>query len=171
MEFSKFSYGWGDKPNACPVCNEKTVYEVATFQGRASYVGGMFEWACWHLLKEGYGITSRPTSESTRLYDLEIRPDVVIEAKGSPTYIINPDGSHSRLGRAGMMRTDTEKKAFANAKKWHTRFPDGYFFILTNALPNHLLAYRNREIRAIYDVTKKSQLESFISDLKAIGTA
>jgi hypothetical protein len=169
MEHKKFSYGWGDKPDSCPVCGEKYIYEVATFQARASYVGEMFQWAFWLLLKNHCGITARPTSDVTRLYDLEIRPDIVIEAKGSPAYIINPDETHSHLDRPGMMRSDTEKKAFANAKKWNERFPSGHFFIVTNAIPNELLGYRDSTVKAIYDVTKKSQLESFIADLTAIG--
>lgn len=169
MELSKFSYGWGDKPDTCPVCGEKTIYEVATFQARATYVGEMFQWAFWLILKNNYGITARPTSDSTRLYDLELRADVVIEAKGSPSYIINPDGSHSNLDRPGLMRSDTEKKAFANAKKWNERFPNGHFFVVTNALPLHLQRYRNSTVKAIYDVTKKNQLESLIADLKDVG--
>jgi len=169
MELSKFSYGWGDKPAFCPKCGERTIYEVATFQARASYVGEMFQWAFWLLLKNKYGITARPTSDSTRLYDLELRPDVVIEAKGSPAYLINPDGTHSNLDRPGMMRSDTEKKAFANAKKWNERFPDGHFFIITNAIPKHLHGYRNTTVKAIYDVTKANQLKSLMLDLKEIG--
>jgi DNA-directed RNA polymerase subunit RPC12/RpoP len=169
MELNKFSYGWGDKPNTCPKCGEKTVYEVATFNARASYVGEIFQWAFWLLLKNYYGITARPTSDTTRLYDLEIRPDVVIEAKGSPKYIINQDGTHSKLERAGMLRSDTEKKAFANAKKWSMQFPNGHFFVVTNALPPRLSGYRNSTVKAILDVTKKNQLESLIADFKAIG--
>ncbi len=171
MELKKFSYGWGDKPDTCPVCGERYVYEVATFQARATYVGEEFQWAFWLLLNKNFGITARPTSDVTRLYDLEIKTDVVIEAKGSPDYIINPDGTHSHLDRPGMMRSDTEKKAFANAKKWNERFPKGHFFIVTNAIPNHLHGYRNATVKAIYDVTKKSQLESFVLDLKEIGIA
>ncbi len=169
MELGKSSYGFGDKPAKCPTCKEATVYEIATFNARASYVGEMFQWAFWLLLKNQYNIAARPTSDTTRLYDLEIRPDVVIEAKGSPDYIINPDGSHSKLDRPGMMRSDTEKKAFANAKKWNERFPNGHFFVVTNAVPTHLHGYRNSTVRAIYDVTKKSQLESLIADFRAIG--
>lgn len=169
MELGKFSYGWGDKLNECPQCNEKTTYEVATFQARASYVGEVFQWAFWLLLKNKYNIVARPTSDTTRLYDLEIRPDVVIEAKGSPEYVINPDGSHSKMDRPGMQRSDTKKKAFANAKEWSMRFPKGHFFVVTNAIPNELRSYRNDIVKAVYDVTKKNQLESLISDLKAIG--
>ncbi len=148
---------------------KKTVYEVATFNARASYVGEMFQWAFWLLLKNNYRITVRPTPDTTRLYDLEIRPDVVIEAKDSPKYIINQDGTHSKLERAGMLWSDTEKKAFANAKKWSMQFPNGSFFVVTNTLPNKLSGYRNSIVKAIYDVTKKNQLESLIADLKAIG--
>jgi hypothetical protein len=169
MELNKASFGFGDKPDICPSCGKKTTYEVATFNARASHVGEMFQWAFWLLLKNYYGIDSRPTSNTTRLYDLEIRPDVVIEAKGSPRYVINQDGSHSKLERAGMMRSDTEKKAFANAEKWNKQFPNGHFFVVTSALPNHLHGYRSNTVKAIYDITKKSQIESLIADLKTIG--
>jgi hypothetical protein len=169
LELSKYSAGWGDKPKTCPQCGEKATYEVATFQARASYVGEMFQWAFWLLLKREFKIEAKPTSDTTRLYDLELRPDIVIEAKGSPDYLINPDGTHSRLGVPGMMRSDTKKKAFANAKAWNMRFPKGHFFVVTNAIPNELLSYRDDTIQAIYDVTKKNQLESLISDLKGIG--
>jgi hypothetical protein len=69
----------------------------------------------------------------------------------------------------GMQRSDTKKKAFANAKEWSMRFPKGHFFVVTNAIPNELRSYRNDIVKAVYDVTKKNQLESLISDLKAIG--
>ena len=159
------TYGWGDKPRKCDVC-EKPVYEVGTFQARASYVGDVFDYACQCLLQEKYGISTTPTSTSTKLYDFEVRNDIVIESKGSPKYVINPDGTRSILARAGMLRTDTEKKAFANATKWRRLFPNGWFFIVTNALPPHLRAYRNDAVTAIYDVTKKSQLDRFVGELR-----
>lgn len=168
MALNRFSYGWGDKPNSCPKCGKST-YEVATFQARASYVGSAFEYACVYLLKHSFDIDAKPTSEATRLYDFEIKPNLVVEAKGSPHYILNPDGSKSSLGRAGMTRSDTKKKAFANATEWRRRFPDGHFFIITNALPNELYAYRNDKIRAIYDITKARQLNDFVAELKSLG--
>lgn len=140
----------GDKPKTCHICDQK-VYEVGTFQARASYSGAVFDYACQYILNEKYGINTNPTSDSTRLYDFEIRNDIVVESKGSPKYVLNPDGTRSDLDRAGMLRSDTEKKAFANAKKWHNRFPNGSFYVITNTLPNHLRAYRNETITAILE--------------------
>jgi len=163
----KFSYGWGNKPKSCPKCGKPT-YEVATFQARASHVGRAFQYACRYLLKEYYGIDAALTGEKTPLYDLEIRADVVVEAKGSPESIVNPDKSKSSLGRAGMSRSDTEKKAFANATEWKKRFPKGHFFILTNSLPIRLRAYKDEKIDAILDITKKSQLDEFAAVAKKL---
>jgi hypothetical protein len=56
------------------------------------------------------------SSEQTRLYNFEIKNNVVVEAKGSPEYIVKPDGSKSKLRRAGMLRSDIKKKAHANSR-------------------------------------------------------
>src|SRR5208282_1288643 len=98
-------------------------------------------------------------------YDLEIRPDLVIEMKGSPEFVINPDKTKSALDRAGMSRSDTHKKAFASATEWKRRFPKGHFFILTNSLPVSLRAYKDEKIDGIFDVTKKNQLDEFVSEV------
>lgn len=167
LAVGRCNYGWGDKPKKCHVCNNR-VYEVSTFNARASYSGAVFDYGCQYLLSEVYDIATNPTSDATRLYDFEIKNDIVVESKGSSKYVLNPDGTRSTLGRPGMMRSDTEKKAFANAKKWHDRFPNGSFYILTNALPNHLRAYRDETIAAILDFTKKSQVESFVGEIRAL---
>lgn len=162
------NYGWGDNIRKCKVCRNNT-YEVATFQARASYVGDMFEYACLHLLTKKFGFKATRSSDQTRLYDFEIKNNVVVEAKGSPEYIVNPDGSKSKLDRPGLLRTDTKKKAFANAAEWHDHFPNGHFFIITNALPHELRAWRDETISAIYDVTKESQLRKFVDELKSLS--
>ncbi len=158
------NYGWGDNPRKCKVCHKHT-YEVATFQARAPYAGAMFEYACFHLITKKFGVKASLSSGQTRLYDFEIKNNVVVEAKGSPEYIVNPDGSKSKLGRAGLLRTDTKKKAFANAAEWHKRFPEGHFFIISNAIPNELRAWRDDKIYAIYDVTKAIQLQKLIDEI------
>jgi len=163
----KTTYGWGDKPESCPKCGNST-YEVATFQARASHVGRAFQYACRHLLRESYGINAELTGDKTPLYDLEIRPDLVIEAKGSPEFVLNPDKSTSSLGRAGMSRSDTHKKAFANATEWKRRFSKGHFFILTNSLPLSLRAYKDEKIDGIFDITKENQLDDFVSETKRL---
>jgi hypothetical protein len=141
------------------------VYLLATFNARASYVGDAFEYACFYLLKEKFGFNPKITGERTRLYDFELKTDVVVEAKGSPDHIINPDGTHTKLGRPGMSRSDTKKKAFANGEEWNKRFPNGSFFIITNSMPSNLTSYRSRTITGIYDVTKKKEIEQFTSEL------
>lgn len=161
------SYGWGDKPKFCPECGKPT-YEVATFQARASHVGRAFQYACRYLLKETYGISVELTGDKTPLYDLEIKPDLVIEAKGSPEFVVNPDKSKSSLVTPGMSRSDTHKKAFANATEWKRRFPNGHFFILTNSLPVSLRAYKDEKVDGIFDITKKNQLDEFVSETKRI---
>lgn len=166
IALNKLSAGYGKKPAKCPNCR-KPVYEVATFQARASYSGDAFMYASLYLLKEKYGLNLKPTSLATRLYDLELTHDLVIEAKGSPVSVINPDGSKSILGRAGMSRTDTKKKAFANAEEWRERVPNGEFFIITNSMPNSLQAYHSDTVSGIYDISKRIQLEKFVSELQA----
>ena len=161
------TYGWGDKPESCPKCHNPT-YEVATFQARASHVGRAFQYACRYLLQESYGVRADLTGDKTPLYDLELKADVVIEAKGSPEFVTNPDRSTSSLGRAGMSRSDTHKKAFANASEWKRRFPKGHFFILTNSLPANLRAYKDEKIDGIFDITKKNQLDAFVSETKRL---
>jgi hypothetical protein len=158
------NYGWGDNPKKCKVCRKNT-YEVATFQARAPYAGSMFEYACFHLITKKFGVKATLSSEQTKLYDFEIKNNVVIEAKGSPESIRNPDGNRSKLGRAGLLRTDTKKKAFANAAEWHKRFPQGHFFIISNAIPNDLRAWRDDKIYAIYDVTNANQLNKLIDEI------
>ncbi len=166
----KYSNGWGDKPKSCPKCGKPT-YEVATFQARASHAGRAFQYACRYLLKESYQINAELTGERTPLYDFEIRPDLVIEAKGSPEFVVNPDNSQSLLVTPGMSRSDTHKKAFANATEWKRRFPNGHFFILTNSLPVKWRAYKDEKIDGIFDITKKTQLDEFVSETKRLMTA
>ncbi len=162
------SFGWGEKPQRCPQCKESKTYEVATFQGRASRMGSIFAWSFYYLMDKNFSFKIYPTPEGTNTHDFEITQAIAIETKGSPSYIINPDGTRVALGEPGLMRTDTEKKAFANAAKYRQRKPDGYFCIVTNALPKRLLRYSDRDINAIYDITKKEQLELFLRDIKEI---
>jgi hypothetical protein len=161
------NYGWGDKPVKCEECGNPT-YEVGTFQARSSYVGNTFEHACHYLLTTKFGITVRISGRQSRLYDLLVKNNVVIETKGGPRYVMNPDGSKSKIDRIGMERTDTEKKAFENASKWRKHFPNGYFYILTNAIPRQLREHHDDKITAIYNVTKERDMTKFADELKSL---
>jgi hypothetical protein len=161
------NYGWGDKPRRCTACQNPT-YEVGLFQARSSLVGNTFEHACRHLLETKYGIKVSISGKKSRLYDLLVKNNVVIETKGGPRHVINPDGSKSKIDRIGMERSDTEKKAFENASKWRKNFPNGYFYILTNAIPRHLWEHHDEKITAIYNVTKEREMKKFADELKSL---
>ena len=66
-----------------------------------------------------------------------------------------------------MMRSDTEKKAFDNARNFMGSNPTGTFFIVTNALPPRLVGHRGDNVDGIFDVTKKEQLDSFVREAKS----
>lgn len=166
MVSNNLSYGYGKKPNKCPTCDSLSLYEVATFQARASYLGTMFTWSVYHILKHHYNLPVYVIPEGAKTHDLEITQNIVIEAKGSPSHITTPNGSKYALNRPGLMRTDTEKKAFANGATYKQRNPNGYFCIVTNAIPKKLLRYSSRDVNAIYDVTKKAHIDLLINDIK-----
>jgi hypothetical protein len=161
------SYGHGDNPRVCDKCGGRTS-PIGNFQARSGLVGKTFMYACYYLLTEKFKLSMTMSHADTRLYDLEVTNDVVIEAKGSPRVVANIDGSTSRLSRPGMRRSDTEKKAFANAEKWHALFPDGHFYILTNAIPDDLRGFRSRNVSAICDITNVNQLRKFVKELRGL---
>lgn len=162
LELDK-NYGWGNNPRKCKVCHKNT-YEVATFQARASYVGAMFEYASFHLLTKKFGIKMTLSSEQTRLYDFEIKNNVVVEAKGSPEYIVNPDGSKSKLGRAGMLRSDTKRKHLPMQQNGINVFRTDIFSLLL--MPCRMsFAHGVTKIDTIYDITNANQLNKLIDEL------
>ena len=155
---------WGDKPSKCPVCGDSATYSVATFQGRASRYGKIFVVALQHLAQSHYQLNLRDTPGNTKTHDLEVTPKVAVEAKGSARKIILPNRSTYPLSRPGMVRSDTEKKAFDNARNFMRSNPTGVFFIVTNALPPRLVGHRGDNVNGIFDVTKTDQLESFVRE-------
>lgn len=161
MSKEKLTYGWGkSQPKKCPKCGKPSIYAVGTFQAWAKPSGDIFEVAFEHLIKEisDLPITRTP---SARLYDLKVTDGIKIEAKGSAGTITNPNGSTSRLTRPGLKRSDTEKKAFANAEEYKSHYPDHKFFIVTNAIPSGLTT-KGRIADGLFNATKKKDLDSFI---------
>ena len=156
----------GLKPQRCPRCSAP-VFQIGTFQSRASRMGKAFEFAFMYLMSSHFGIELRHIGEKNKVFDFEYKDGVVIEAKGSPDYTVLPDGAHLRLKRAGMRRSDTKKKAFANAEDWKRRLTKGRFYIVTNANPSDLVEYQTDYVSGIYDITKKNQLDDFVRALTA----
>lgn len=166
MKNDRASNGWGKHPNRCPNCGQPSAYQIATFNAWASPVGATFAAAVYFLLRCSYRLPIVETPGNTKTHDFEITSSFVIEAKGSPLQVANPDGSSYELGRPGMERSDTEKKAFANASVFKDRNPNAYFAVLTNALPPRLINYRNTKVNGIFNVTRVDQLKIFMRDVR-----
>jgi hypothetical protein len=131
-------------------------------------MGKAFEYAFASLMSADFNIELRNISEKNKIYDFEYKTGVVIEAKGSPDYVPLDDGTRTSLNRAGMKRTDTDKKAFDNATKWRREsFRDGRFYIVTNAIRLDLMEKKTDFVSGVYDITKKSQLDEFVRALTA----
>ena len=160
------TFGWGKKPRKCSVCNSSNIYQVATFNAWAPVVGNVFTAAVYYLMRHQFRIPIFETPGNTTTHDFEVTSSIAVEAKGSPTHILNPDGSRYELGRPGMERTDSEKKAFANAQKFRQRNRSSYFCILTNALPPRLLNYRGDAVNGVFNVTRREEVEVFVRDLR-----
>jgi hypothetical protein len=114
-----------------------------------------------------YRLPLIPTPGNTRTHDFEVAGDIALETKGSPSRVINPDGTFTDLRRPGMERSDTRKKAFENARTYRQRNPNGLFFIVSNVIPTDLVGYRNRDVTAVFDANKVDRLEAMISEIQS----
>lgn len=166
---------FGQEAENCPNCNSSRIFSVATFQGRAPAVGAIFQEACILIIEKYFpklGIIPSTETPYRHHCDLYLPQVAGIEAKGSPSYIIAPDGSKIEFGRPGMRRTDTEKKANSNAStfkedfKRRERLSNPKFYVLTNALPERGWQEEHSFFDGVYDVTKLEHWENFISDLE-----
>lgn len=170
-----------------------------SFQARAKVSGDMFEVAFDSIMNKLFGITlvsNYPISsicmpkgvasadfvllsKKASLGENPIR--CVIEAKGSALRIKTPNGKIEKLSRPGLMRSDTVKKAIANAflVKRGTELgklpKDTRFFLVTNSIPHKGTTSRcmldmatGVIIDHIYDITRKEDLESLAKSLRQI---
>ena len=117
-------------------------------------------------LRISHRICYTTTKGNTRTHDFEITREVAIELKGSPSRVVNPDGTFTELDRPGLERSDTKKKAFDNARAYRQRNPDGLFFVVSNAIPPELVGYRNRDVTAVFDANKVDRIEAMISEIQ-----
>ncbi len=157
---------WGESPATCTACGSDRVFEIATFQGRAPRYGAAFMTALMHVMDTVFELELLRTPGNTKTHDLEASPTVAVEAKGSARQLRFPSGETKRLPRAGLLRSDTEKKAFDNARKFKMTNPDSSFFIATNALPPRLVGQRGENVDGIFDVTKIARLEAFVREIR-----
>ena len=92
----------------------------------------------------------------------------LLKQRGLPREFGIQMGQYHSLDDLGMERSDTRKKAFANGRTFRQRNPDAYFCIVTNALPANLVGYRNRDVNAIFDVTKIDRIKALYAEIRSI---
>ena len=155
----------GEKPNRCTTCGSDRIFQLATFQGRAPVYGATFSSAVRLLFDFHYDIELLPTPQNTRTHDLEASPRIAIEVKGSARRVRLDNGLIVPLDRPGMLRSDTEKKAEANARNYKRFNSTGTFFVVTNALPDRLRGIRTDDIDGYFDLTKAERVEAFAREV------
>lgn len=131
-------------------------------------MGAVFESAVRVLFERKYGLELKATPQNTRTHDLEAGRSVAIEVKGSPSRIKVPNFGTHKLARAGLLRSDTLKKATANGRQYKLANPTGTFFVLTNALPPELRGIRSQDIDAYFDITKVNRVLDFVEEVGAL---
>ena len=158
---------FGNLPQICPVCGSNRVFEVATFQSRSSIVGNVFESAVLHLLVTRFELPTASTPGNTDTHDIEVTPRVAIETKGSPRIVRNPDNTVTEIARPGLERSDTWKKAQANARNFRRRNLNTPFYIVSNAVPSDLVGYRSDDITGIFNISQVDRLNSLVAEIRA----
>ncbi len=158
---------FGNTPNRCPTCESPKVFEVATFQSRASVVGNAFERAVRHLLATRFEMPAVPTPGNTRTHDIEVTSRIAIETKGSPSQLLNPNNTITRLSRPGLDRSDTWKKAQANAHNFRAHNKTAPFFIVSNSVPSDLVGFRSDDITGIFNIMQANRVKSLVDEINA----
>lgn len=158
---------FGNEPARCPTCESSRIFQIATFQGRAPAVGRAFESAVRHLLTTRFELPATPTPGNTNTHDIEITNAIAIETKGSPRRLLNPDRTVTTLNRPGLERTDTWKKAQANARNYRRNNRRNPFFIVSNAVPPALVGYRSDDITGIFSIIQASRVNALVAEINA----
>ena len=81
---------FGNMPRYCPVCKSRQVFEIATFQGRASIVGKVFESAVRYLLTTGFELPAVSTPGNTNTHDIEVTPRLRLRPRVRPATCKTP---------------------------------------------------------------------------------
>lgn len=156
----------GEKSKKCDDCGSESVFQLATFQGRASVYGKVFASAVQVLFQNHFNLNLRPTPHNTKTHDLEASTRIAIEAKGSARNIKLPDGKTITIDRPGLLRSDTEKKAEANGRNYKRFNPNSKFYVVTNALPPRLRGIRSSDIDGYFDLTKADRVEALMREIR-----
>ena len=149
------------------------------FQSRAKKSGDMFEYLFYYVMKEQHGIEmdcaipiKKACMSGAGALDfgiLDKNHNVIcgMEAKGSAEIV-----DDEILKRPALKRTDTMKKAIAQAYQFKRTFPKTPFYIITNVKPTDGNAKCMMDlaegdiIDKVYDITKPNELKDLVEKLK-----
>lgn len=150
-----------------------------SFQSRAKKSGDMFEYLFYYVMKEQFGIEidcaipiKKACMEGMGALDFGI-----LDKKGGVVCGIEAKGSAEKIGdralpRPALKRTDTMKKAIAQAYQFKRTFPSKPFYIVTNVKPTSgnakcmMNLAEGDIIDKVYDITKPSELKELVEKLK-----
>jgi hypothetical protein len=148
---------------------------ITDYQARAAKTGSMFEYAFWYLIKK-HGVELDTDFEIPKACMMAGgKLDFGLIHKGNPICGIEAKGSAENVStRPGLKRTDTVKKAIAQAYQFKRIFPKVPFFVITNVLPTSGNAKcmvdlaEGDIIDKVVDVTNDAHLSWFVKQLKKI---
>ena len=114
-------------------------------------------------------VSSAPRNLHT--HDIQIANLIPIEAKGSPRRLQNPDNTITTFGRPGLERSDTWKKAQANARNFRRLNPNAPFYIVSNAVPPELVGYRSDDITGIFNGAQANRVNALVQEVEVALSA
>ena len=149
---------------------------ITNYQARAAKTGEMFEYAFWYLIKQN-GIELDTNVELKKACMAGAgKLDFGIMNDKSPLCGIEAKGSSEAVSkRPALKRTDTAKKAIAQAFQFKKIYPNVPFYVVTNVLPTSgnakcmLDLAEGDIIDKVVDVTNNTELASFVTALKKIA--
>ncbi len=167
-EDGRYALTYGRNPKRCPECNSNQVYQISNFQARSSVTGAVFQSAVRVMLRRMFGIELQPTDSAVVTHNMRITDQIAVEAKGSPEFITMKDNTKYPLPRAGMLRTDTQRKTHNNAQRFKSANPNGAYFVLSNALPDDLEHMQSFDVDGYHDVTSADSVRSFVKSIQSL---
>ncbi|HLC54710.1 MAG TPA: hypothetical protein VJK07_03750 [Candidatus Nanoarchaeia archaeon] len=155
-------------------------FKGLSFQSRAKKSGDMFEFLFYYVMNTHFGVKmdfaipiKKACMEGAGSLDFGINGKsgklvCGMEAKGSAEVV-----GKIKLLRPALKRTDTMKKAIAQAYQFKRTFPSVPFYIITNVKPTSGNAKCMMDlaegdiIDKVYDVTNPKELKELVAKLKA----
>ena len=170
-EEGRYLMMYGRNRRRCQQCNSAHVYQISNFQARSSATGSVFQTAVRVMFRRLFEIEISQTDSAIVTHNMFIASDVAVEAKGSPEIITMEDGSRYQLPRAGMLRTDTQRKTHNNAQRYKSANPDGAYYVLSNALPPTWDRGSSDDVDGYYDVTHAESVREFANAVEGLQGA